>query len=112
MTYTYPEHLDDDTIETYLAPLVQKPEWTHAYALALAPNVLSGIEPALGRCRTPVRIIWGTGDTIFSPDSADYMDRTFGNSQGVRRVPRAKLFFPEEFPDLIADEASRLWRIA
>lgn len=111
-TYTHPERLDDETIETYLAPLVQKPEWTHAYALALAPNVLSGIEPALGRCQIPVRIVWGSGDTIFSPDSADYLDRSFGNSRGVRRVPGAKLFFPEEFPDLIADEASRLWRIA
>lgn len=111
MTYTYPENVDDETIEIYLAPLVHAPERTHAYALALAPNVLAGIESELGRCRIPARIVWGTGDTIFSPDSPDYLDRCFGNSQGVRRVPGAKLFFPEEFPDLIADEAHHLWAL-
>jgi len=30
---------------------------------------------------------------------------------GIRRVPGAKLFFPEEFPDLVAAEARRLWRV-
>jgi pimeloyl-ACP methyl ester carboxylesterase len=63
----------------------------------------------LRRSGVPTRIVWGTGDTIFSADSPDYLDRSFGNSQGVRRVLGAKLFFPEEFPDLIAAEAQRLW---
>jgi len=53
--------------------------------------------------------VWGTGDTIFSAGSAGYLDRSLGNSQGVRLVPGAKLFFPEEFPDVIAEEARRLW---
>ena len=57
----------------------------------------------------PVRILWGTGDTIFSPGSAGYLDRTFGNSRGVRRISGAKLFWPEERPDIIAEEALRLW---
>ena len=43
-------------------------------------------------------------------DAALYLDRTFPRSQGIRRVPGAKLFFPEELPDLIAEEALRLWR--
>jgi haloalkane dehalogenase len=57
----------------------------------------------------PTRIVWGTGDTIFSKDSPGYLDRTLPNSRGVRRIPGAKLFFPEEFPDEIAEEARRLW---
>jgi len=28
--------------------------------------------------------------------------------QGIRRVPGAKRFFPEEFPEIIAEEAQRL----
>ena len=31
------------------------------------------------------------------------------NSRGVRRIEGAKLFFPEEFPDVIAEEARKLW---
>ena len=30
--------------------------------------------------------------------------------KGVRRVPGAKLFFPEEYPEVIAEEAKRLWQ--
>jgi haloalkane dehalogenase len=31
-------------------------------------------------------------------------------SRGVRLVEGAKLFFPEEMPDLIAEEARALWQ--
>jgi hypothetical protein len=55
--------------------------------------------------------VWGTGDTIFSPASPDYLDQTFPNSRGIRRVAGAKLFFPEELPDIIAEEARRLWEV-
>ena len=68
--------------------------------------------PRSSDARSPARIVWGTADTIFSSASPDYLDRTFGNSRGVRRVPGAKLFFPEELPGTIAEEARRLWGIA
>jgi haloalkane dehalogenase len=111
MTFTYPQHPSDEAIEMYLRPLVEHPERTHAYALGLDANVLAGVESTLQQRNVPTRIIWGTGDTIFSPESPGYLDKTFGNSQGVRRVPDAKLFFAEEFPDLIAEEARRLWGV-
>jgi haloalkane dehalogenase len=112
LTFTHPRQLADSTIDYYLSPLVDQPAQTHAYAIALATNVLAGIEPVLKQSRVPARIVWGTGDDIFSPDSADYLDRSLGGSRGVQRVPGAKLFFPEEFPDLIASEARQLWDIA
>jgi haloalkane dehalogenase len=114
MTYTYPTHPTDEAIETCLGPLLSSPERKvalHRYAMALDPNPLAGIEPALRRCRVPTRIVWGTGDTIFSAASPDYLDRTLPHSLGVRRVAGAKLFFPEEFPDLIAAEARRVWGV-
>jgi haloalkane dehalogenase len=111
MTFTFPVNLADETIEMYLGPLVRDPVRTHAYAVALDSNVLAGVEAALTRSNVPVRIVWGTGDTIFSPASPAYLDRTLADSRGVRHVQGAKLFFPEEFPDLIAEEARKLWRI-
>lgn len=114
MTYSFPERLSDETIDYYLAPLVSSPErkaQLHAYAVALDPNPLAGIEPALRLNQTRTRIVWGTGDDIFSQASPDYLDRILPNSQGVRRVPGAKLFFPEEYPDLIAEELRALWQI-
>lgn len=55
--------------------------------------------------RVPARIVWGTGDTVFSPASPDWLDHTFPRSRAVRRVEGAKAFFPEEMPDIIAEEA-------
>lgn len=114
MTFTYPERLADETIDMYLGPLVESPQrkaLTNAYAIGLAPNPLAGTEPLLKQSQVPVRIIWGTGDTIFSPDDAAYLDRTLPQSRGVRRIDGARLFFPEEFPDVIAEEARKLWTV-
>ena len=115
MCYGDPAHPSDEAIETYLAPLVseaRRKALVHAYAIALEKNPLAGIEPELKHCTLPTRIVWGTADTIFSPSGPDYLDRTFGNSRGVRRLEGSKLFWPEERPDVIAEEARRLWSIA
>jgi pimeloyl-ACP methyl ester carboxylesterase len=114
MCYTYPTNPTDEAIEQYLAPLLRSPETKarlHAYALGLTPNPLAGIEAALKRSALPTRIVWGSGDTIFSRESPHYLDRVFPNSRGVRIVEGAKLFYAEEFPDLIAEEARRLWGV-
>lgn len=112
--YMNPNHPTDEAVETYLAPLVSTPQrkaLTNAYAAALAPNPLAGIESELKRCRAPARIVWGTGDKIFSQAGPDYLARTLTGSLGVRRVPGAKLFFPEEMPDVIVSEALFLWGV-
>lgn len=112
--YAHPANPTDEAIETYLRPLVSSPQrkaLTNAYAVALAPNPLAGIESALRRCHVATRIVWGTADKIFSQASPNYLARTVGNSLGVRRVAGAKLFFPEEMPELIAEEARWLWSL-
>jgi len=109
-----PAHFADETIEYYAAPLVATPlrrTQYHEFHLALVPNPLAGIEASLRRCKAPVRIVWGAADDIFKMADAEYLDRTLPRSMGIRTVPEGKLFFPEEFPDVIADEAKRLWRV-
>ncbi|GAA0703853.1 alpha/beta hydrolase [Dokdonella soli] len=112
MCYADPAQPTDDAIETYFAPLLaskRSRELLHAYAIALERNALTGIEAELRRSTVPTRIVWGAGDTIFSPASPDYLDHTFGASRGVRHLQGSKLFWPEERPDVIAEEARRLW---
>jgi pimeloyl-ACP methyl ester carboxylesterase len=108
-----PGRFADETIEYYVSPVVSTPlrrAQYHAFHIALEPNPLAGIEASLKRSKVPVRIVWGASDDIFAQEDADYLDRTFPNSQGIRRVPEAKLFFQEEFPEVIAEEARKLWR--
>lgn len=112
MCYSCPGQPSDDALEDYLGPLVEseaRKALTNRYAVALEHNALAGIEPALRRFTGPVRIVWGVADTIFSADSPAYLDSMFPASRGVRRLDGAKLFFPEEYPDVIAEEARALW---
>jgi haloalkane dehalogenase len=114
MTFTYPDRLTDKTIDMYLGPLVESPQrkaLTNAYAIGLAPNPLAGTEALLKQSQAPARIVWGTGDSIFSQDDAAYLNNALPRSRGVRRIEGAKLFFPEEFPDVIAEEARKLWGV-
>jgi pimeloyl-ACP methyl ester carboxylesterase len=110
-TFTFPDKLRDETIDMYLRPLAANPDRTNAYGRAAEGNSLTGISSALKAAEIPVRIIWGTGDWIFKPQMADYLDKLFPRSRGVRRVEGAKLFFPEEYPDLIAHELRQLWAV-
>ena len=112
MCYADPAHPTDEAIETYFAPLLgsaARKAQVHAYAIALERNALVGVEEPLRCLDIPTRIVWGMADTIFSPDSPAYLGRTVRRSLGVRRLADSKLFWPEERPDVIADEARQLW---
>lgn len=112
LCYEDPNTLTDDIIECYLRPLVETPRkerMANGYAAALGPNALGGAEASLRKFKAPVKIVWGEADPIFSAESPAYLDRLFPRSKGVRRLPQAKLFFPEEYPHVIAEEAMKLW---
>lgn len=113
--YRDPSVLTDEVIEYYVTPLVASPlrrQQYHAFHVAMEPNPLAGIEAALRNSTVPVRIVWGAGDDIFLPKDAHYLDQVFPGSRGIGFVPKGKLFFPEEYPDMIAAEARHLWGIA
>jgi haloalkane dehalogenase len=110
--YSAPDELTDEMLEQYLAPLVataRKKRRLHDYCLALEANPLAGIEAALQACRVPTRVVWGEKDRIFSTRSPGYLGKTFGNSRGVRMLEGYSLFWPEELPSVVVEEARKLW---
>ncbi len=110
--YTDPANFTDESIEYYFAPLVSSPTrkaQANRYAVAFDPNPLVPIEPQLRRSPHPVRMVWGTGDHLFPVHWAEWLHRALPGSRGIRLVEGAKLFFPEEMPDLIAEELRALW---
>lgn len=112
--YADPAILTDEAIDYYFSPLIgsrAQRALVDATLVGFEPNPLAGIGPALKRCKAPTRIVWGADDKIFSPDSPERLDRSFGNSHGVRRLAGGKTFWPEEFPDILAEEARRLWEV-
>jgi haloalkane dehalogenase len=113
--YTNPANFTDEAIEYYYSPLLSSPlrkAQFNEYAAAFLPNPLLAIEPALKQCSIPTRIVWGTNDFLFNVSWAQWLDRTLPLSRGLRLVEGAKLFFPEEMPEVIAEEARGLWHNA
>lgn len=110
--FTHPEALSDDTIDFYFEPILsseRRKAQLDQYTVALGDNVLSSVSHDLNRWKNPARMLWAMQDTFFGVEWADWLDRTLPGSRGVRRIKEANLFFPEEMPDLIAQEARTLW---
>jgi haloalkane dehalogenase len=111
LCYSRPERLTDTALEQYLLPLVANAErrtLVNRYALGLTPNPLQGISSQLRERAVPTRIVWGMSDTVFSAKSPDYLASLLPRVTGIRRIREAKLFFPEEYPEVIAEEARQL----
>ena len=112
--YSNPLNPTDEMVETYFAPIVsseKRKRQFDALTIGLGSNALADSAEKLGKFQGPVRIVWGADDTVFSKAGASWLDQHFPNSRGVRFVQGAKLFFPEEQPDVIALEARALWTV-
>ena len=79
------------------------------FAASMETNPLVAIREDLRCWRGPARMVWGLKDDLFCVEWAEWLDRQLPGSRGVRRVEGAELFFPEEMPELIAEEAIGLW---
>jgi pimeloyl-ACP methyl ester carboxylesterase len=104
--------LTHELIETYFRPLVapaKRRRQGEQFGLAMFPNPLPAIAPQLRAFEKPVRMVWGRDDDLFPVQWAHWLDRTLPGSRGIRWVDKARLFFPEEYPDIIIEEA-RLWQ--
>lgn len=113
--YEDPANLTDEAIAYYFGPLVASPlrrEQVNSYLAAFEPNPLLAIEPALRRCTIPTRMAWGTADALFPVIWAEWLDRMLPESRGIRLVEGGKLFWPEEQPEVVAEEARVLWGVA
>lgn len=109
--YTNPKILTPALVETYLRPLVTgiKRRQCQQYGTAMRPNPLLAIEARLRSLQVPARILWGSADPLFPAEWAHWLDTALPLSRGIRFVEGAKLFFPEEFPDIVEAEARKLW---
>jgi pimeloyl-ACP methyl ester carboxylesterase len=112
--YVDPNNFTDEAIDCYFKPLVSSPlrrTQLNRHLAAFEPNPLLAIEPELRRCTVPTRMLWGTADQLFPVVWAEWLDRTIPGSRGVRLVQGGRLFWPEELPDLVAQEARALWDV-
>lgn len=112
--YMNPAGVTDEALEYYFRPLVAsslRRSQLNRHLVAFEPNPLLAIEPALRRLNAPTRMVWGTADPLFPVVWATWLDKTLPASRGIRLVEGGKLFWPEEMPEVVAEEARALWGV-
>lgn len=111
--YEHPEALSEETVRTYLTPVLGDLERGRALERFLVTMDVEGslksIEPGLRRLGAPTRIVWGTGDVFFEPRAARWLRDTIPGATGIDEVPGARLFFPDERPDDLVTPLRRHW---
>jgi len=111
--YEHPERLSADTARTYLEPLFATAEATRhleRFILALECSHTVAVEPLLRRLDAPTLVVWGTGDVFFDVGWAHWLRDTIPGTRRVVELDGAKLFFPEERPDALADALREHWQ--
>jgi pimeloyl-ACP methyl ester carboxylesterase len=112
--YMNPESVPDEAIDYYFKPLVasaMRKSQLNRHLAAVEPNPLPAIEQTLRRSSVPARMVWGTADPLFPVVWAEWLDKALPESRGIRLVQGGKLFWPEERPDIVAEEARKLWGV-
>lgn len=111
-TFEHPEQVSAETIDAFLRPAIENEESAHTgqrWMQALKAEDLSRVTPKLRDLHAPALIVWGTGDTFFDKKWAYWLKDTLAGPTEVVEVPGAKLFFPEERPDLLAGHLRSFW---
>jgi pimeloyl-ACP methyl ester carboxylesterase len=112
--YERPDAVSDETLKTYVGPLFATPEATRALERWLVSfddtSQTREIEPLLRKITAPTLIVWGTGDHFFPVKWAYWLKGAIPGARKVVELEGAKLFFPEERPDELADALRTHWR--
>jgi pimeloyl-ACP methyl ester carboxylesterase len=111
-SYADPSVLTDEVIRLYLEPLLSSPLRIDAfgrYWLAFDNKHTVAIHDALKRLDVPTLIVWGLQDFFFDKKWAYWLRDTIPGAREVVEVEDARLFFPEDRSDSLAQPMLRFW---
>jgi pimeloyl-ACP methyl ester carboxylesterase len=111
--YEHPEKLSSETVRAYLGPIFATPDamrnlerW---FQSSHDNSQTVSIEPLLRRLNAPTLVVWATADVFFPIKWAYWLRDTIPGCRKVIELEGAKLFFPEERPDELADALREHW---
>jgi pimeloyl-ACP methyl ester carboxylesterase len=97
--YEHPERVGDDTIETYLRPLLateQRTRDVQRFLAAFDNRHTVNVEPRLKALQAPTLIVWGTDDVYFDIKWSKWLADTIPGTRRRVELDGARIFFPEE----------------
>jgi pimeloyl-ACP methyl ester carboxylesterase len=110
--YEQPAAIAAATIQTYLEPLFRSPDrigLLERWFDSLNPQETVAAEPGLKRLSAPALIVWGDGDVFFDVRWAHWLHATLPGARPPVILQGAKLFFPEERPEALAQALGAFW---
>jgi pimeloyl-ACP methyl ester carboxylesterase len=111
-SYERPDELSDDTIRTYVAPLIESPariEQLLGYIAATDKRDLIEIRAELAALSAPTLVMWGTADGFFPVTMAHWLRDHLANVTEVVELDGARVFWPEERPALLNRKLREHW---
>jgi pimeloyl-ACP methyl ester carboxylesterase len=115
LAYQHPEQVSDDTIDTYLRPLVRSKQRTQDFQrfLAAFDNAHTvKLEPLLRKLAVPTLIVWGTDDIYFDVKWSRWLAETIPGTRKRVELSDARIFFPEERSTELNQELRAHWLTA
>jgi pimeloyl-ACP methyl ester carboxylesterase len=97
--YEHPEQVSDDSIDTYLRPLVRTEQRTldlQRFLAAFDNRHTLAVEERLKALNAPTLIVWGTDDVYFDVKWSRWLADTIPGTRRRVEFKGARIFFPEE----------------
>src|SRR5215468_4654567 len=113
--YEHPERLTDDSIETYLRPLVRSERRTRdlqRFLAAFDNKHTLAVEERLKTLKAPTLIVWGTDDVYFDVKWSRWLADTIPGARRRVEFKGARIFFPEERWEEFNKELRAHWQAA
>jgi pimeloyl-ACP methyl ester carboxylesterase len=110
--YEHPERVTDETIETYLRPLVRTAQRTKDFERFLAAfdcKHTLAVEAPLRQLQAPTLIVWGTDDVYFDVRWSRWLAETIPGTRRRVELDGARIFFPEERAATFNEELRAHW---
>jgi pimeloyl-ACP methyl ester carboxylesterase len=111
--FQYPERVPVEAFRAYLEPLFQSPQATRnleRFFLSMDCTQTVAVEPMLRRLQAPTLVVWGTDDIFFDIRWAYWLRDTIPGCHKVIELKGARLFFPEERPEELAEALREHWQ--
>jgi pimeloyl-ACP methyl ester carboxylesterase len=112
MGYEDVGHLGLDVTRSFLEPVLGTPDRARQFErflLSMSASDLLDAEPELAKLTVPTLVVWATGDTFFEKSWAYWLQQTIPGVTEVVEIDGARLFFPDEHPDVLAPLLRRHW---
>lgn len=104
--------LDLDLSQAFVGPVLGTVERARRFEdllLSIGPHELLAAEEGLRGLSAPALIVWGTSDIFFESTWAYWLHDLLPGAEQVVEVEGARLFFPEERPDILIDALRSFW---